>query len=336
MIRSRYLEDDMRRFHSRRWVLVALAGLAVLVPVALSAQAQSVSPEQLANYAKAFQAIGKLRDQFHADASAAQNKKAEAQQQLHEKLRADVLKAIADAGLTEPEYNRITFVVSTDAEARKALDTILGIAPPAPPPAPTQAAGAAAGQGQSGNPHIGHVMTAFAAAPGGKGLLPTAMSEGAVVVQHAGLAARNTGNLDAMKLHAGHIIHAIEPGEGTSGPGSGYGLKKAAENVAAHIELAGKANGASQNIVTHSVHIATAARNTVKRADEILALAQQIQGATSATAAAELVARLNTIAGQLIPGFDANGDGRIGWQEGEGGLAQAEQHVNLMMQAERR
>jgi len=319
----------MRRFDSRRCVLVPLACFALALPEALFAQAQTVTQEQLGNYAKAYQAIGKLRDQFHADASAAQNKKAEAQQQLHEKLRADVVKAIQEAGLTEPEYNRITYVVSTDAEVRQALDTLLGIAPPTPPPP------AAAPAGQAGNPHIGHVMTSFAAVPGGKGLLPTAVAEADVVVQHAGLAARNTANLDAMKLHAAHIVHAVEPGEGTSGPGSGYGLKKAAENVAAHIELAAKATGASQNIVTHSVHIATAARNAVKRADEILVLAQQIQAATSAAVAADLVAKLNTIAGQLIPGFDANGDGRIGWQEGEGGLQHAEQHLKLMMDAER-
>ena len=179
-------------------------------------------------------------------------------------------------------------------------------------------------------------MTSFSGTPNNQGLLPTAMSEARVVEQHAALAARNTSSLDAMKLHAGHIIHAIEPGEGTSGPGSGYGLKKAANNVAAHIELAAKAQGASQNITTHAVHIATAARNTVQRADQILALAQQIQAATSAAAAADLVAKLNTLASQLVPGVDANGDGRIGWQEGEGGLQHAEQHLNLMMQGEKR
>ena len=33
-------------------------------------------------------------------------------------------------------------------------------------------------------------------------------------------------------------------------------------------------------------------------------------------------------------GFDANKDGQIGWQEGEGGLAQALTHMNLMMRGE--
>jgi hypothetical protein len=43
---------------------------------------------------------------------------------------------------------------------------------------------------------------------------------------------------------------------------------------------------------------------------------------------------MNTIAAQLVPGVDANGDGRIGWQENEGGLQQAEQHVGLLKTAE--
>ena len=39
----------------------------------------------------------------------------------------------------------------------------------------------------------------------------TAMAEARVAVQHAGLAARNPANLDAMKLHAGHVINAVDP-----------------------------------------------------------------------------------------------------------------------------
>ena len=51
----------------------------------------------------------------------------------------------------------------------------------------------------------------------------------------------------------------------------------------------------------------------------------------SAATAAE---RLNTLAAQLISGHDANQDGRIGWQENEGGLQQAEQHANIMKKGE--
>jgi hypothetical protein len=191
--------------------------------------------------------------------------------------------------------------------------------------------------GQQANPahtHLGHVTEAFRGTPDGAGLLPAALAEASVVAQHATLAAGDVSNLDAMKRHAGHVLHALEPAEGASGPGAGYGLKKAATGAATHIELAAKAEGASQNLTNHANHIATSLKNTVQRADRIAELAKQIQAAESADAAAALVAELNTVAAQLLPGADANGDGRIGWQEGEGGLEQAEQHVNLLKQGE--
>jgi hypothetical protein len=327
----------MRRPHFRGLGVLALFLVALSAPAVVMAQQATVPQEQLAAYAKTFEAIGKLRDEFHASAAAAQNKKPEAQHSLQEKLRQDILAAIQQNGLTEQQYNHITWAVSTDAATRAALDKLLGIAPPAPPPEAAAAASSAAGNAgqQAGNPHLGHVTTSFARAPDGMGLLPTALAEAQIVSQHAGLAARNTSDLDAMKLHARHIAHALEPAEGATGPGKGYGLKKAATDVAAHIELAAKANGASQNVITHSVHIAAAARNTATRADEILKITQQIQAATSAAQAADLVARLNTLAGQVTAGVDSNGDGRIGWQEGEGGLQHVEQHVKLMMDAEK-
>src|SRR5206468_6787 len=122
--------------------------------------------------------------------------------------------------------------------------------------------------------HIGHVMNAFSDTPKGQGLLAVAEEDAGVAAQHASLAARSPTNLDAMKLHAGHVINALDPTIVTAGPGSGYGVKKAATGVAMHIELAAKAPGASANVQMHATHVATAARNTVTRADQLIALAK--------------------------------------------------------------
>jgi hypothetical protein len=199
----------------------------------------------------------------------------------------------------------------------------------APPPA------AAAAANTMNNPHIAHITTAFSNTPGGQGFLPVALAEAKVVIDHAALAAKATANLDQMKIHAGHIIYAIEPAEGMRGPGTGYGLKKAATNIATHIELAAKVAGVTPNVTTHATHIAASAKNTATRADQLMALAKQIQAATSAEAAAKLVDQLNKLASQLMAGVDANGDGRITWQDGEGGLQMVEQHVMLMLQSGR-
>jgi hypothetical protein len=74
--------------------------------------------------------------------------------------------------------------------------------------------------------------------------------------------------------------------------------------------------------------------NVTKRADEIVALAQKIRSATTAEAAAPLIAQLNTVASQLIPGVDANKDGRVTWEAGEGGLEQAQMHLQLLKKGE--
>ena len=190
------------------------------------------------------------------------------------------------------------------------------------------------GQANMAHAHIGHVMDMWRDTPDQQGLLPTAIAEAEIAAQHAGLAARSAGNLDAMKAHAGHVLHAVDPTIEMQGPGLGYGVKKAAMGAAQHIDFAAGSDGASANVKTHATHVSTSANNTVTRVDEIVALAQQIQGASSAAAAAPLTERLSMLAGQLVSGADANGDGRIGWQEGEGGLQQANQHMGFMKKGE--
>jgi hypothetical protein len=182
--------------------------------------------------------------------------------------------------------------------------------------------------------HIGHVADAFNGTPNGQGLLPTAVAEAQTAEQHAQFAAQDPTNLSAMKSHAGHVLHAIDPSLVSGGPGLGYGVKRAAQGVVQHIEAAAGLEGASDNVKTHAVHIATAARNVLTWCDAAVATAQQIQAATTAAQAAPLVTRLQTLTHNIVAGTDANGDGRIGWQEGEGGLAQATQHMALLKRGE--
>ncbi len=76
--------------------------------------------------------------------------------------------------------------------------------------------------------HLGHVMTNWRDTPSGVGFLTAAISESKVAATHAELAARNPDKLDEMKLHAGHVLNALDPSIEPKGPGAGYGVKKAA------------------------------------------------------------------------------------------------------------
>ena len=181
---------------------------------------------------------------------------------------------------------------------------------------------------------IGSVADGFVDTPNGRGLLPTAVAEAEIAIEHSGLAAADLGNLEAIKRHTGHVLHALDPSLVQGGPGLGYGVKRAAEGVIQQIELAATVDGASENVRTHAVHIAGASRGVLQRADRIIALARQIQATNSGVAAATAVQELNTLTQALVSGRDADADGRIGWQETEGGLRQVQQHVTLLKRGE--
>lgn len=213
---------------------------------------------------------------------------------------------------------------------RKMTNVLFVLALPA---AVVWSGGVAAGQDMV-KTHIGHVTTAFNGTPNGQGLLPTAVAEAKIAAQHAGLAMKSEGNLDAMKLHAGHVLHAIDPGREAKGPGLNYGVMQAAQGVTKHIQLAAKTEGASKNVMTHANHVATSAENVVKWAGEAVGVATEIRAATDAKTAASHVAHLNMLTQQIVSGVDADKNGQIGWQAGEGGLQQAELHVNLLLKGE--
>lgn len=192
----------------------------------------------------------------------------------------------------------------------------------------------AAAQANPVHTHMGHVTDGFRDTPNGAGFLPTAIAEANIAAQHATLGARDLANLQAMKTHSGHVLHALDPTVVTSGPGQGYGVKRATEMSITHLNMAIAAAGPTGNVPTHGLHVTTALRNTSERVTRAIELAQQIQAASTAEAAAPIMTELQTLTEQLVAGADANGDGQIGWQAGEGGLGVAEQHMNFMRRGE--
>ena len=182
--------------------------------------------------------------------------------------------------------------------------------------------------------HIGHVMTMWKEMPSGQGFLPAAVADAKVAAIHAGYMQKSPDNLDSIKLHAGHVINALDPSIEPKGPGSGYGVKRAAAGALQHLELAAKSEGASKNVLTHTEHVSASLENVGQWTEAALATAQKIRAATTAAAAAPLVTELTQQLAAINSGMDANKDGKVGWQTLEGGLEQAQMHMGFMMKGE--
>jgi hypothetical protein len=178
--------------------------------------------------------------------------------------------------------------------------------------------------------HVDHVVTSFPGAPQKQGLLPAAFAELRIAVEHARLALGTPDDIKSIRMHAGHVLHALDPSVEAQGPGLGFGLKQAAAGVAQHIELAAKAEGAPAAVKTHATHVAAAANHVVSRLAGIIDLIQQARKTESAGQAVSFMAMVAVYLGQLEIGVDMNGDRQIEWSAPEGGLSQAQQHMDLL------
>ncbi len=359
----------MLRFRLPSLLVPLLAPLLLTMPMnaalsqapPASAATSSLTVAELQQLATVHVALLKLQDSLNAEMAHPRNKTPEGQERLQVALRTQLSELIEKSGLSADEFRRRRFVVSTNDSLRAAFDnqivTITGVpaqgavrtmatlsgtpatvsagataASPQSSTAPTTAPDIVLPPGAVGT-HVGHVLVRFPSTPDKVGLLTIAHTEARVAAQHAAFAARTPTNLQAMQTHAGHVIHALDPTVVTSGPGKGYGLKKAAAGVASHVELAAKSEGASAGVTTHAEHVATAARSTIDRADQIIALAERIRSASDAADAAALVGQMASLCEQLVSGTDLNADGRVNWSGGEGGLQQADAHMQLLIKA---
>jgi hypothetical protein len=182
--------------------------------------------------------------------------------------------------------------------------------------------------------HMGHVTTGWKDTPEKKGLLPTAIAEAKIVQTHVGLALKKPDDLAWMKTHTAHIQHAVDPSLVANGPGLGYGVVKATAGTAQHIKFAAESDGASDNVKLHAKHVQASAANVRKWAGEISAISKDVMASASASDAVAMLRQIDRLATQLTDGTDANGDGKVTWVEGEGGLGQAETHMGLMKKGE--
>ena len=320
----------------------AAGGVAPATPASAPAGPPALTIDQVRKLAETQIALGLVHDSADARSAQAKNKKVEAQADLASEKQKQIADVLKQKGLTDAEYRRQRYLVSTTEGLRNQFDSITAKLTGAPLPGRAVAATVSGFVPSSQLPsgmvgtHISHITTSFIDTPDKSGLLVIAFAEATVASQHAALAMRNPNDLAALQLHAGHILNALDPSIEKTGPGKGFGVKPAALGVANHIELAAKEPNASPNVKVHATHIATAARSTAARADQAIALAQQVRAAKDAKTAAGLMSQLVSLTQQITMGADANADGRIDWSDKEGGLTQANEHIQLLLAGEKK
>ena len=164
--------------------------------------------------------------------------------------------------------------------------------------------------------HMGHVMDSFGDTPGKVGLLTILEQEAKTAADHAGYGKSSPA------AHMPHVRNALDPSVEKSGPGKGYGVIKAAEAVIAHMDMARKAPDANDSLKTHSEHVITSAKNVVGWAKQAMEKSKDVS--------AKSMDEIAQLTQWILNGRDANGDGKISWQEGEGGIAQIKQHLGFV------
>ena len=182
--------------------------------------------------------------------------------------------------------------------------------------------------------HIGHVADAWNGTPDNVGLLPAAQAEAEVAARSTPDFPPPPGTWRGFSGHTTHVLHAIDAATSERGPGKGFGLIAAASGCAQHIGMAGDADDASGAVKTHATHVGTSCRNVVGWAESIVEKAAAVAAATDMAAAKALADEIAALTQAILSGMDADGDGRISWGEGEGGLEQAATHLRLMKEAE--
>ncbi len=190
--------------------------------------------------------------------------------------------------------------------------------------------------GDQARAHIGHVMSGWNDTPDGKGLLPVAIAEAEIALKHAQFAAGKPDDLKWMQTHTEHVLHAIDPSTvSIAAPGLGYGVRKAAAGAQAHVGFAAGTEDSSENVKLHAQHVAASAGNTDWRVDAIVAMGQRVLAYDKATKAVPRVQEILLMAEEILNGFDDNGDGKVTWHDGEGGLSVAKKHMGFMMTGEK-
>jgi hypothetical protein len=167
--------------------------------------------------------------------------------------------------------------------------------------------------------------------PDKQGLLPLAEAEGEVALYQANKAIDAVGDKQTVDQHLRNLVHAVDPGRQSAGPGKGYGLVRSAAAILARMKVAQSRSDASANVKTFGKRIMAMADHVVQRSREAMILAEKAQKGGDPSLKETLTTIRDHLSAAMV-GQDDNGDGTI--QPKEGGLKQLRETMARLIKAE--
>ncbi len=164
------------------------------------------------------------------------------------------------------------------------------------------------------------------------GLLRSAMAEGGIGQQHAGLAqiATTVGGMHIHNEHTINIFMGTEVDYDGDGRGNNPGFKKGVPLYLDDIEMvlnsAATATGGSDALHGNLESVRICVANARKWVGQIVDLEKQMLKFDSVEAAVKAADQSTTLAAALMNGVDANGSGQVDPYEDECGLSQIESY----------
>ena len=171
---------------------------------------------------------------------------------------------------------------------------------------------------------ISEILARDSGTPGQLSLVATLEHELSIARLYADYASRRPEDVRWIQTHLRHLRHSLDPSSERDGPGLGYGVVRAANNLGDQLGAIIGASAASQPMREHARQAQASLENIVSWANEILILSAN--ALTEPKLSPRLIDWLGVIKQRLAvmhSGVDADRDQQISAKPREGGLVQA-------------
>lgn len=182
--------------------------------------------------------------------------------------------------------------------------------------------------------HVGHALTGWRDTPNKEGFFVLAEQQAQQALDTAQNANQKGNDLNAIKSNIKLTLQATNPTNQTNKDAKKYGVKQSLLGAIDHISFAADSNDASNNIKSSAKAFANHSSIILERCDLITALGGDISKTNSQDEASILATEVSHLAKANIHGEDTDGDGIVGSNPREYGLAQLRQELDTMVARE--